>query len=233
MQLSRREWLRLSAAGVLGGSMSGWLEQLAASAAGNPERKRACILLWMNGGPSQMDTFDLKPGHDNGGPFKEIATSVPGMKISEHLPSLAKQAKHLALVRSMTTKEGDHGRATYLHAHRLSAARPVQYPPLGSLLSKELAHPDAALPGFVSIAPVPFLSPAAYTPGFLGPQYAPLIVGDQGYGFGQPQPDYEETLKVEDLQPPSDITPPQVDARLELLQGCRAISSPSIPVCRR
>jgi hypothetical protein len=219
LQLSRREWLRLSAAGVLGGSMSGWLESLAATAATNPERKRACILLWMNGGPSQMDTFDLKPGHKNGGPYKEIATSVPGMKFSEHLPRLAKQAKHLALLRSMATKEGDHSRATYYMRTGYLPQGPVQYPPIGSTLSKELANPSAALPGFVSIAPVPFLSPAAYTPGFLGPEYAPLIVGNQNYGFGQPQPDYDKTLKVEDLQPPGEIKQPREDARIELLQG--------------
>src|SRR5690348_5798243 len=69
--LTRREWMRLSAAGVVGWSLSGWLETLAADTATNPERKRSCILLWMSGGPSQTDTFDLKPGHANGGPFKE------------------------------------------------------------------------------------------------------------------------------------------------------------------
>src|SRR5579859_1407555 len=110
-QLTRREWLRLSAAGVLGASMSGWLERLATAAARSPERRRSCILLWMNGGPSQMDTFDLKPGHANGGPIKEIATSVPGLKISEHLPKVAKFGDKMAIIRSMTTKEADHGRA--------------------------------------------------------------------------------------------------------------------------
>ena len=69
--------------------MSGVLEQIANAAAANPKRKRACILLWMNGGASQMDTFDLKPGHKNGGSFKEIATAAPGIKIGEHLPKLA------------------------------------------------------------------------------------------------------------------------------------------------
>src|SRR6187399_2100835 len=111
--LSRRDLMKLSAAGVVGYSMSGWLESLAAQAANNPERRRACILLWMNGGPSQMDTFDLKPGQANGGPFKEIDTAVPGIKISEHLPEVAKHMKDLALVRSMSTKEADHGRASY------------------------------------------------------------------------------------------------------------------------
>src|SRR5262245_53108268 len=112
--LTRRDWLRLGAAGVVGYSMSGWVEALAASAARDPQRKRACILLWMNGGPSQMDTFDLKPDHKNGGPFHEIETAVPGIRISEHLPELAKRMKHLAVIRSMSTREADHGRATYL-----------------------------------------------------------------------------------------------------------------------
>src|SRR5262245_48290 len=111
LRLSRREILKASAAGCLGGSMSGWLDSLAN--ANNPQRRRACILLWMNGGPSQTDTFDLKPGHANGGPFKEIDTAVPGIRISEHLPKLARHMNELAIVRSMSTKEGDHQRATF------------------------------------------------------------------------------------------------------------------------
>jgi hypothetical protein len=218
LQVTRREWLRLSAAGVLGASMSGWLENLAAATAGSPERKRACILLWMNGGPSQMDTFDLKPGHKNGGPYKEIATSVPGMKFSEHLPRMAKQAEHLAIVRSMSTKEGDHSQATYYLRTGYRAQGPVQYPPLGATLSKELGDARSPLPNYVSIAPVTFLSPAAFTPGFLGPEYAPLIVGNQGFGFGN-APDYKQALKVEDLQAPSDVKHEQVESRIELLQG--------------
>ena len=216
LQLTRREWLRLSAAGVLGASMSGWLENMAAAAAASPERKRACILLWMNGGPSQMDTFDLKPGHKNGGPYKEIATTVPGMKFSEHLPRLAKKAKHLAIVRSMSTKEADHDRATYYLRTGYRPQGAVQYPPLGATLSKELGNARSALPNYVSIAPFTFLSPAAYTPGFLGPKYAPLIVGNQGYGN---VPNYEQALKVEDLQAPSEIKREQADSRIELLKG--------------
>src|SRR5262249_59537986 len=72
--LSRRDLLRLTAAGCVGFSMSGWLERMAAATAKDPQRKRACILLWMNGGPSQMDTVDPKPRPPNRGPFKENAT---------------------------------------------------------------------------------------------------------------------------------------------------------------
>src|SRR5205085_1872030 len=81
---SRRDCLRFAAAGFAGCSLSGWLGRLAAEQGKDPARKRSCILLWMNGGPSQLDTFDLKPGHANGGPFKEISTNVPGIKIRMH-----------------------------------------------------------------------------------------------------------------------------------------------------
>src|SRR5215510_15131094 len=98
-QLSRRGWLRSVAVGGLGLSLSGWFDVLARAAAGHPQRKRACILLWMTGGPSTIDLWDLKPGHANGGPFREIPTGVPGLRISEHLPRLAALGKELALVR--------------------------------------------------------------------------------------------------------------------------------------
>ena len=133
LSLSRREWLKLSTAGVVGYSMSGWLERLAAATADDKERKRACILLWMNGGPSQTDTFDMKPGHANGGQFKPIATSVPGIQISEHLPKIARQMHKLAIVRSMTTKEGDHTRATrrWSWARRGARGRTASIAPCG------------------------------------------------------------------------------------------------------
>jgi uncharacterized protein (DUF1501 family) len=215
--LSRREWLTLSTAGVIGYSMSGWLENLAAAAAKSSERKRSCILLWMAGGPSQTDTFDLKPGHANGGPYKEIATSVPGIKISEHLPKIAQHMKDMVLVRSMSTKEADHGRATYfLRTGRLPTG-PIQYPPLGSFVSKELERPDAELPGFVSIAPFRFLNAAAYTPGFLGPQYAPLIVGENGGGGPQRGGDVAQALRVQDLDLPRDVNAKRSAARLHML----------------
>src|SRR5947209_10478015 len=134
--LSRREWLKLTSAGVVSFSMSGWLENLANAAAKNPQRRKSCILLWMNGGPSQMDTFDLKPGTPNGGPFKEIATSVPGIKISEHLPKLAKHMNDMVIVRSMSTKESDHGRASYLMRTGRVPTGPVQYPTIGAALPK-------------------------------------------------------------------------------------------------
>ncbi len=136
--LSRRQMLRLAAAGVVSFSTSGWIEALAADAASHPKRRKSCILLWMTGGPSQIDTFDPKPGHANGGEFKAIETAVPGILISEHLPKLAKQMKDIAIIRSMSTKEGDHGRATFNLRTGYQQTGPIRYPTLGSLVAKEL-----------------------------------------------------------------------------------------------
>ena len=221
-RLSRRDLMKLAAAGVVGYSQSGWLETLAADAADHPQRRRSCILLWMNGGPSQMDTFDLKPGHANGGPYKEIQTSVPGVRISEYLPKIARNMQDMVIIRSMSTREGDHGRATFYMRTGYLPQGPVQFPTLGSLISKELGTDEAALPNFVSIAPYRQFNPAAYGPGFLGPRFAPLMVGDSGNPFVfQPQnnDNYQQALRVENLTAPADINRAQYDARINLLEG--------------
>jgi hypothetical protein len=220
-RLSRRDWLKLSTAGVVSYSLSGWLASLAADTANNPQRRRSCILLWMNGGPSQMDTFDLKPGHANGGTFKEIQTAVPGIKISEHLPKVATHMDKMALIRSMSTKEADHGRATYQMRTGHLPGGPVHYPTIGSVFSKELEKEEAELPNFVSIAPYRFFSPAAYGPGFLGPKYAPLVVGEGQQALipipGQQQSNYEDTLKVQDIDRPAGVDAERAAARVKLL----------------
>jgi hypothetical protein len=175
----------------------------------------------MNGGPSQMDTFDLKPGTPQGGPVRDIATAVPGVRISEHLPRLARKAGDLAIIRSMQTREADHGRATYQMRTGYVPSGPVQYPTLGSLFSKEMERPGAELPNFVSIAPYPFFSPAAYGPGFLGPQYAPLVLaGDRQALLPIPnqQSNYMQDLQVQDLELPAGVSDNRSTARLRLLE---------------
>lgn len=209
---SRREFLRLAALGALGASSSGWLPQLAAAAAGDPKRRRSCVLLWMNGGPSQTDTFDMKPDHENGGEFKPIATSVPGIQICEHLPQLAKHMRHFVPIRSMHTKEGDHGRAAFLMRTGYRPRGRLQFPTMGSLLSKELAREGAELPDYVSIGPYQALNPAAYSPGFLGPRRAPLVVGGAGGGAYR-----DGQLGVRNLAPPDGVDRARFDARLGLL----------------
>src|SRR4030081_1504151 len=137
-KLSRREALQLAATGVVGFSTSGWFEAVAQENANNPQRRRSCILLWMNGGPSQMDTFDLKPGHTNGGPYRETSTNVPGIRISEHLPRLARNMDQMAIIRAMSTREGDHGRGTFYLRSCYLPQGAIQYPTLGSMLAQEI-----------------------------------------------------------------------------------------------
>lgn len=216
--LSRRELLKLSAYGAFGASLSRWLPAFANEATQSTGRRRSVILLWMTGGPPQTDTFDMKPGHENGGQFKPIDTSVPGIQVCEHLPQLAKLMQYCVPIRSMSTKEGDHTRATYLMRTGNLPQGPIDYPTMGSLFSKELGRENSDLPNFVAVAPYTQFSPAAYSPGFLGPKFAPLIVGDANRivanGNGA---DYDQSLAVKNLASPNGIDLARADARLSLL----------------
>src|SRR6185436_5745843 len=152
---------------------------------------------------------------------KETATNVAGVKFSEHLPELAKRADKLAIIRSMATKEADHGRATYAMRTGRLPGGPIQYPALGAVVGKELGLDEAELPSFVSIAPFRFLSPGAYDSGFLGPRYAPLFVGEGGPGgFVGPQgaqQDVAAQLKVQDLDLPRGVMTSRAKDRERLL----------------
>src|SRR3990172_2152810 len=108
----RRQLLQGGIAGLLGWAFSPAIQRLLAAEA--PARKaKACILVWLNGGPSHIDTFDPKPGVETGGPFQAIETSVTGIQLSEHLPKLARQLHLGSVVRSLTSEEPDHERAYY------------------------------------------------------------------------------------------------------------------------
>jgi uncharacterized protein (DUF1501 family) len=164
---SRRRFL----GAALGLALSPSFQRLL-SAEGPARRAKACILVWLNGGPSHLDTFDPKPGAPTGGSFKAIDTAVSGLRLCEHLPKLAGQAKHLAVVRSMTSKEADHGRAyDFLHTGNL-ADETVEYPSLGSVAARTWCAEDGDLPPFIA------LGGASAGPGFLGVEYAPHVVGD-------------------------------------------------------
>jgi hypothetical protein len=206
--VTRRDWLKWTA-GAIGGS--GWLASLAARAADDPQRKRSCILLWMAGGPSQLDTFDPKPGTDNGGPFKGIDTAAAGLRIGEHLPGVAGHGKRLAVLRSMRTQEGDHGRATHHLRTGYREQGPIRFPSLGALVAHEMADAEADLPGFVSVMPQGAFSQAGVSAGFLGPRYAPLVVGAR-----------DGTLRVEDLERPAAVSAERARDRLDLLRDSEA-----------
>ncbi len=217
LDLSRRHLLRVGAVSTAV-SMSGWMGQLARAAEETKTKpKRSCILLWMNGGPSTIDLWDLKPGHENGGPYKEIE-AAPDLKIGEHLPKLAKHGQSLAVLRGMSTKEGDHARGTYLlRTGQLPGFAGIQYPSIGSLISKELGDPKAELPNFISIAPQRFFAQEAFGPGFLGPIHAPLIVADNQFNNGQGG-NVDALLKVADLDRPKTIDDATAAARLDMLR---------------
>ena len=206
---SRRELLSMSLAGALGVSFSGWLPRLAAAAGASGQRHKSVILLWMNGGPSQMDTFDLKPGTPNGGTFKEIETAAPGVKISEHLPGIAKQMKDLAIIRSLSTTEGEHGLATQLMMTGYqSRSAVVRYPSLGSLMSKELGSDESDLPNFISLSPMRMVDA-----GFLGPNYSPLTVSG-----ASDDPNTRANLSLEDLAPPTGRDPKAIKDQFDILR---------------
>ncbi|MCS6851599.1 MAG: DUF1501 domain-containing protein [Gemmataceae bacterium] len=175
--LSRREFFKLSSAGVTATCMSGWLNILAARAAESGIKHKSCILLWMDGGPSHKDTFDLKPESKGAGEFKPIPTSVPGIQISEHFPKLARLMHHGAILRSMSTGEGAHGRARYyLHTGYKEGLGGLVYPSIGSLASQEIGDPNLPVPNFVSIGN------RSYGAGFLGARHQPLVVNDPARG---------------------------------------------------
>jgi len=195
--LSRRDWLKLSAAGVSFLSWSNWLPVLARAARGEGKKHKSCILLWMDGGPSHKDTFDMKPGTKDAGDFKPIQTSVPGIKISEHFPKFATVMDHSAILRGMTTGEGAHARAKYyLHTGYKEGVGGLTYPSIGAITAKELGDPEFPLPNFVSVGN------RSFGAGFLGARHQPLIVSDANKGV--------ENLKAL-------VNDKQFDTRIDLL----------------
>jgi len=208
---TRRNFLRASFAA----STCGWFGRLANAAAASPHRKRSCILLWMSGGPATIDLWDLKPGHANGGPYAEIATKAPGLKIGQHLPKVAALGDRLAVIRGMTTKEADHGRATHLLRTGALPQGAIDYPTLGALVAKELPTEGADLPPFVAVAPQRGLAQNAFGPGFLGPKFSPLIVAD-----GQASREagaVDEQLKVQNLDRYGNLPAERAQERLALM----------------
>ncbi|MCC9604013.1 DUF1501 domain-containing protein [Stieleria sp. JC731] len=193
-QFSRRDLIRIAAASVGGFSCSPWLPRLAQAANGKRPPK-SCILLWMSGGPSQIETLSPKPNHRNGGPTKAISTAVTGIELSDNLPGLAKQMKDVALIRSMKTREGDHGRATQL---MMTGYRPMgnmtDNPVFGSMVSHRMKIDEHPLPGFVSIAP---FQRTGLGSGYLGPDHSPLLVSGASN-----DPNTRANLTIENLDIP-------------------------------
>jgi uncharacterized protein (DUF1501 family) len=137
--------------------------------------RKSAILLWMGGGPSTIDLWDMKPGQPTGGPFMPISTTGD-MQICEHLPMMAQQMKHLSIVRSMSTREADHNRGRYYMQTGFVPNPNIEHPSYGSVIAHELIdqRPELEIPPFVSIGG------AGTGPGFLGMAWSPFSVTSNG-----------------------------------------------------
>jgi hypothetical protein len=176
--LDRRTFLGTLAAGAtaFAADMTG-LRLLQAPALADELKKKdkRCILLWLAGGASQLETWDPKPGASTGGPFRSIPTAVPGIQISELMPQMARRLKHTCIVRSLNTRNGDHGTAAKLMMRGRPDEANLNYPDLGGILARELGQVDSKVPDYVSFYfETEGQRMAPGTAGFLGSRYAPM-----------------------------------------------------------
>ena len=166
--IMKRRGFIATTAGVLG-----LLNSLEANQDELKKNGKSAILLWMGGGPSTMDIWDLKPGAPTGGPFRPITTTGDA-QISEHMPLMAKQMHHMAIIRSMSTREADHSRGRY-YMHTGYVPNPnMEHPSYGSVLSSQLQREELTIPQFVSVGG------GSIGAGFLGMKHSPFVVNSDG-----------------------------------------------------
>jgi len=175
--ISRRALLKGTLGTAAGAMVANWGGVFASRVVAAEAKKRGkkCILLWMNGGASQLDTFDMKPGRPTGGPFRPIASKVTGIQMCEYLPKMAAIADKLAIIRSMKTQSPDHPDGIY-HMHtcyKMSERTP--HPEIGAMIARYLGDPNSDLPSFVRMGPT-----GNAGSGYLGPQYEPFNIGRDG-----------------------------------------------------
>ncbi len=174
---SRRGFFGAAAAGAAAFTDMTQLDMLANSALAGELKKqqKRVILLFLAGGSSQLETFDPKPGVATGGPFRAIQTAMPGVHISELMPKMAARMKHTTIIRSLNTKNGDHGSAaqTMMRGRRDEAN--VKYPDLGAVIAKEMGRADSQVPDYVTFyTQTEGRGMAPGNSGFLGSRYAPM-----------------------------------------------------------
>ncbi len=174
--MNRRHFMsHLAGASALTGTALALGETLRANATEMKKNQKAAILLWMGGGPSSIDLWDLKPGANTGGPFRPISTNGD-VQICEHLPMMAKNMDKMSIVRSMSTREADHTRGRY-YMHTGYVPNPnVKHPSYGAVVAHQLGtrRPDLELPAFISVGG------GSEGPGFLGMAYSPFSVNSSG-----------------------------------------------------
>ncbi len=155
-----------------------FVRNIQANAQALRRNNKSVIILWMSGGPAAMDIWDLKPGRPTGGPFRTINTTGQGVQISEHMPRTAEQMRHLAIIRSLSTTEGDHNRGTQLMHSSYTPNPAIAFPSLGSVTAHEApklaGYQDISLPNYIAVGG------NAGGAGFLGMNYAPFTVQNPG-----------------------------------------------------
>lgn len=174
--MSRRHFIQhLAGASAWSLSAIALTESIRLHAADLGRRRKAAILLWMGGGPSTIDMWDMKPGAATAGPFRPIATSAD-LEICEHLPMVAQQMHHLSVVRSMSTREADHNRARYYMHTGYVPSQSVEHPSYGAVIAHELIgqRPELEIPPFVAVGG------GSVGPGFLGMTFSPFVVSPEG-----------------------------------------------------
>ena len=173
--VSRRDFLSTTASAAATMAGTGLFGQPAFAETLKSHDKRV-IMLWLAGGHSQLETWDPKPGRPTGGPFFDIPTSLPGVRISELMPEMAKRLhEHTAIIRSLNTKEGEHGRASRLMMRGRNNEPNLVYPDLGAIVAHELAQVDSEVPDYVSIySQTEGRNFAKLGPAFLESRHAPI-----------------------------------------------------------
>uniref|UniRef100_A0A7C2NX90 DUF1501 domain-containing protein n=1 Tax=Schlesneria paludicola TaxID=360056 RepID=A0A7C2NX90_9PLAN len=179
---SRRGFLKQLAAGTAAaGVLSlGWRDLLMAQAAELRKQGKAMILLWMDGGPSQYDTFSPKIGSKYQGPATAIDTAVPGVQFADFWPETAKIADRLAVIRSMRTSEAEHDRAIMLVRTGYPPNPAVRYPTFGSLIARDREDPEFDFPAFVRIGK-PRIKTRDVDAGVIGVKYSSFNVDEAGH----------------------------------------------------
>ena len=213
--MSRRDGLKLGLGGLISGGLSGALRATASEDAqggsGIKKQADACILIWMDGGPSHYETFDPKPEApvEIRGQFSPIATQTPGMFFSQPMKRLAGISNDLAIVRSIRHDQGNHGAGNHYMMTGAPPRIPVGcgafvsfHPSLGSVVSHQVGAPDGVPPYFT----MPNMSRSG-GPNFLGARHAPFIVPDDPNRSG---------FRVRDVTIPTGLTDARFESRQEI-----------------
>lgn len=231
--LSRRDLLRIGPLGLAASlaphSMApNSLAAAPAVSAPPPNPKaRSVILLWMAGGLTHIDSFDPKPDAPDEvcGTLRAIATEVPGVRFCESLPALARQARHLAVVRSFSHDTNDHflGQAYVLSGRKVTPAQLTSEPNLGSIVSR-LRGTRQGFPGYIAVPGTTRPGPPPknmFTGGWLGAQYAPFSTGgaptNEDFTAGVKEAD-EEQFNQQSLRLPADVDVGRLARRRSLLE---------------